>query len=158
MSVSIGFSTKRGSFLSSIIRWATGSKVSHIWILSDIFGVPCVVEASEKGFFPSSSLARFEKDNEVVFLFPVEHDLSEGLRWAANHFGERYDFAGLFGMIRVLLGRLFHRRWKNPWNNRKALFCAEAIAEVLKRSAYPKSEALRPADVGPEDIRKFLSE
>lgn len=157
MKISIGFSTNKTNIFSKIIRWATGSKVRHVWLLADIFGVPCVVEASEKGFFPSMSLERFRRKNEIVLLVPIEHDLSEGLAWAATHFGDRYDFEGLFGMIKVLIGRVLHKAWKNPWNNRRALFCAEVIAEIFRRSRFPGAGALHPAETGPEDLRRFLT-
>lgn len=154
--VAIGFSTVRKNPISALIRWATGAKVSHVWLLVRLFGVLTVIEASEKGFIPSMSYARFAKKNDVVSIVVLEHDMHVGLAWAAQHFGERYDAAGLFGMLWVLIGSVFHRRWKNPLDDRKALFCSEAIAEILKRSSYPGAEAFVPEETTPEQLMKFF--
>jgi hypothetical protein len=154
--IAIGFSTRKKNILSTIIRWATGSKASHVWLLTSLFGVPCVVEASDFGFFPSMTFERFKQANEIVSLIPIEQSLDEGLTWAAKSFGERYDYTGLFGMIVVMLGRFFHRRWKNPLDNRKALFCSEAIASVLVLSRYPNSEQLVPEETTPDQLLQLL--
>lgn len=154
--VAIGFSTVRKNPISALIRWATGAKASHVWLLVRLFGVLTVIEASEKGFIPSMSYARFAKKNDVVSVVVVEHDMHVGLSWAAQHFGERYDAAGLFGMLWVMIGSWFHRRWRNPTDDRKALFCSEAIAEVLRRSNYPGAETFVPQETTPKQLYDFF--
>lgn len=154
--VYVGFSTVPSNPISRIVRAVTGSDASHVWLVVSLFGVRCVVEAGDFGFFPSMTFDRFRKKNQVVDFFPIRHDLRAGLHWAANHFGEKYDYGGLIGMAPVMLGRFFHRRWRNPFGSRNALFCSEAISEIFKRSRVPGFQKFVPEETTPEQIRTVL--
>ncbi len=154
--VYIGFSDQAWNPLSWIVSIFTKSRASHVWLVTSLFDTKCVVEAGAFGFFPSRTLKRFRAKNRIVSLIPIQHDLTPGMRWAAESFGERYDYGGLFGMVVVVAGRFFHRRWRNPIGSRHALFCSEAVAEILKRSGYPGAEAFVPEETTPEQILKFL--
>ena len=154
--IAIGFSTQTWSPVSALIRFVTRSKATHVWVLANLFGVPCVIEASEKGFLPSMTFDQFLKKNALVTLVPIAPSLDVGLRWAAKNFGEAYDFTGLFGMAWVMLGRFLHRRWRNPFDSRKALFCSEAIAKILSISGFPGAEFLVPEETTPQQLLELL--
>lgn len=154
--IAIGFSTQKWNPISALMRLITGSRASHVWVLANLFGVPCVIEASEKGFLPSMTFEKFSKKNEVIALIPIAQSLDVGLRWAAKNFGDAYDYTGLFGMVWVMLGRFFHRRWKNPIDSRKALFCSEAITKVLCVSSFPGADRLVAEETTPEQLLRLL--
>jgi len=77
---------------------------------------------------------------------------------AGRYLGSHYDFFGLFGMSFVSLGRVLRRKWKNPCNSTKAMFCSELVATVLKDSRYPKTETgdFVPSKLSPQDLLEFM--
>ena len=84
--------------------------------------------------------------------------LDAGVREAGTWLGEWYDFTCLFGTIFPILGRWLKAKWKNPFNNSRALFCSEAVTKVPQVSKYPRSEFLVPENTTPQDLLVFLTE
>ena len=84
--------------------------------------------------------------------------LTPDLGYALEMVGERYDYSGLLGMVWVMIGRMLHRKWNNPTNSRKALFCSEMVVLLLQKSDYPNAGVLEPRNTTPHDIMKFLME
>ena len=152
--VHIGFSTTN-QLISRIIRFFTGSKVSHCFMLFELFEQAWVLEA---GFFGISlkPLKKFQKSDTVVALVPVplaEEDVAR----AMQALGEKYDFGGLLGSIFPLIGKWFKQKWKNPWNNSKALFCSEFCLKSLQEAGFPGADQLDPASTTPQDLLDFLT-
>ena len=136
----VGFSTGK-SLLSRIIRWLTQSSVSHAWLLYfDVdFGCDMVLESTLEGvrIIPYDV---FKKNNIIVKVAIPSCNLKQGLAKAGSILGEHYDFTGLFGMLWVLFGRWFKKKWQNPLDNAHSLFCSEFVARVLWWSSYPGTE------------------
>lgn len=153
----IGFSTRRGSFLSWLIRKATGSRVSHTWLLdtSTFYGVPMVIETALEGF-RGEAYESFQRSNDVLAVFEVGAPLDAQMPTVAKWLGKRYDTEGLLGSAWVQLGRRLHRVWQNPWQNQDALFCSEAVAKVLVAAEHPGFEDAVPEQMTPQDIYEKL--
>jgi len=156
--IRIGFSTHQNNVMSRLIRWFTGSKVSHTWLLIEdaFFGVEMVMEATETGFrlIPYTNFKA--EGNDIVAVLDPAHPLDAGVRQAALWLGERYDFTGLFGSAFVLLGRWLKRKWRNPFDAPQSMFCSEAVTRVLQAAAYPGAQNLDPAATTPQDLLDFL--
>jgi len=159
MSTRIGFSTSKTSWISCIIRWFTRSTVSHCFLVYyDAEWKRDMIMESEGGLGGSVRIVRFNPDNpDIVNLFTPRHDIEHGMQQMAEKLGELYDYGGLFGMAWVMVGRWLKRKWKNPWNSSKALWCSELVAEVMKDSGYPGSGVFEDATVtSPEDLYEFF--
>ena len=154
----IGFSTTN-RFLSKVIRWITRSKVSHTWLLyyDDDFDCDMVMEATIEGFrlIPFES---FKVKNIAIELFTPKHSLAAGFKAAGKKLGSKYDVKGLFGAIVPIIGKWFSRKWHNPFHSSKALFCSEAMVDVMKDSSYPGWESFEPEDINPQALRDFFAE
>ncbi|MGC4114605.1 MAG: hypothetical protein QM765_08345 [Myxococcales bacterium] len=155
--VKIGFSTARGNPASLIIRALTGSKASHAWLLVrvDPFGQDFVFEASEYGV-RLVPWGQFRRQNRIVAVFEPQVSLEPAMQKAGELLGAYYDFKGLVGMAFVILGRWLRRKWRNPLNTAKAMWCSELVAKVLKWAHHPGVEDLAPTRTSPQDLLDLL--
>jgi hypothetical protein len=147
--------SRTGHPLSRFIRWATGSFCSHVALLytEPTMGIDVVLEANEDGF-GMLSLEQWRQRNEEVYRIDVPADLGTGLRAVAVELGERYDVEGLVGMAVVMLGRWLRRRWRNPWQSRRAMFCSELVSRVLIAGGWPVE--VDPSATSPHDLYVLL--
>lgn len=153
----IGFSTARGNPFSFLIRKISGSKASHAWLMLRVepFGHEFVFEATEWGvrLMPWGT---FRRQNRIVAVFEPQVPLDAAMPKAGAHLGAYYDFPGLVGMAFVILGRWFKRKWRNPFNSAKAMWCSELVAKVLKWADHPGVEKLSPTRTSPQDLLDLL--
>lgn len=154
----VGFSTQN-SLPSRIIRKITKSSVSHAWLLlrGSFMGLDMVLEASSSGFH-LTPYETFRSRNIIVETVEPVAPLDDGVRLAASWLGSRYDFTGLLGSVIVQIGRWLRRKWRNPFDASRAMFCSEAIVYVLRAAKYPGAEGLDPSGTSPEDLLDFLTE
>lgn len=165
--VKVGFSTSTG-WVSGIIRWATGSKISHTWILLDldnpIYGQKkWVLEAQITGY----RLIPFEGylvGNKLVGIVPLDHSVEQGLERAMGWLGGNYDVGGVVGDLAVEVERKLKSRWRwlhlkvrNPLHEARAMYCSEAITFVLQASNYPGADKLIGENTTPQDLYNFLT-
>jgi hypothetical protein len=134
--VHVGFSTK-GGWLSRGIRWVTGSRASHCFVVyqCDVFGQEMVLEASANGF-RIIAWRRWDRANRLIALYRLnlpEEDVRAGLEQLSNRLGDAFDRLSLLGF---LLRRLFRLR-RVPFNSREKLVCSEAVALFLNWSGIP---------------------
>jgi hypothetical protein len=115
-----------------------------------------VMDAHETGF-RLVPLDLFSQKNEIIDIIDPQINLDEGIRHAARYIGIHYDFAGLFGVSWVLLGRALRCRWKNPFQSSDSVFCSESIVRALQHIGFPGSELLDPEGTTPDQLRKFLT-
>jgi hypothetical protein len=157
--VRVGFSTRTRNLMSRAIRWLTGSKASHAWLLVEdtFFGIDMVMEATEVGFrlIPFDNFKA--EGNDIVALLEAPYPLDEGVHAAARWIGERYDFAGLLGSAFVLLGRWLRKKWRNPMASSRSMFCSEAVVRVMQAAGYPGSESFDPEATTPQDLLDFFA-
>lgn len=156
--IRVGFSTHEKNVMSRMIRWLTGSKASHAWLLVEdtFFGLEMVMEATETGFrlIPYDNFKA--EGNDIVTVLEPPYALDVGVQQAARWLGESYDFAGLFGSVLVLLGRWLKRKWRNPVASSKSMFCSEAVVRVMVAASYPGAEAFDPEGTTPQDLLDFF--
>lgn len=157
--IGVGFSTRPRNVVSRLVRWITGSKASHAWLTFEdtFFGLPMVMEATETGF-RILPLANFKAEgNEIIAIVEPPYPLDDGLRAAVHWVGDGYDFAGLFGAVVVVIGRWFRRKWRNPLDSSRSMFCSEAVVRVLQAAKYPGVEGFDPSATTPQDLLDFFS-
>jgi len=158
MSTRIGFSTSKTSWISRIIRWFTRSTVSHCFIVDhdDEWKRDMIME-SEGGMGGSVRIVKFNPDSpSIVKLVTPRHDIEAGMNKMVDHLGDVYDYGGLFGMAWVILGRWLRKKWANPWQSSRAMFCSELVAQVLVDSGYPGAQRFDPATTDPELLLRFF--
>jgi len=155
MSTRIGFTTSKTSWISRIIRWFTAGRSSHTFVVyHDVdFERDMIMEATEGGF-KITPFSRYE--SSLVAIFTPKYSIEVGLRKSVDWLGEGYDYAGLFGMAWVELGRWLKRKWRNPWRDSKTMFCSEAVARIMIDSDYPGTKGWDPQSIDPEMLLDFF--
>ena len=157
--VKIGFCTSDW-WVSRVIRYFTKAKVSHAYLVFDdpgcLFGAQ-VFEAAWCGFRISTRSILTRGTTRIVQEIPVAIDPSAALgvceRWA----GTPYDYLGLLGEAVVQVGRLFGKRWRNPFAGAHHMFCSEACVYVLAACGEPRVAGLDARSTSPEDLLEILS-
>ena len=140
-SITIGFSTT-DKLISKIIRWITGSKISHAWIgyYDETLGQRMVLQAEAWGY-ETRPWTRWIKQNKWVaeFIVPGRDKAKLALQNIATFLGVKYDYGAAF-----LLGfRRWFGRWiKLPYRNPGKLMCTEAVVKFLKIGGYPVADDL----------------
>lgn len=158
MSTRIGFSTSKTSWISRIIRWFTSSTVSHTFIVYyDAEWKRDMVMESEGGAGGSVRIVKFNPNSSsIVKLVTPKHDIEVGMNKMVDRLGDVYDYKGLFGMAWVELGKWLKKKWSNPWQSSKAMFCSELVAQVMIDSEYPGTKGMDPGSTDPEMLLKFF--
>lgn len=153
----IGFSRGK-QIISHIIMWATGGKVSHAFIVyfDEDFQADYIFEATTWGI-RIVPFETYKKKYNVVAVYSPGHPLTRGFLELGLWIGRKYDFTGLVGMLFVLFGRFLQCKWKNFMAAPKAMFCSEAVSNVLLWSNYPNFN-LDPGTVDPKQLMNFCNE
>jgi hypothetical protein len=116
-----------------------------------------MVMESEGGMGGSVRLTQFDdKALSLVKIVTPKHSIETGMTKMVSHLGDVYDYKGLIGMAWVEIGRWLKRKWKNPWNDSKALFCSELVTQVLIDSEYPGSSGMDPTSMDPQMLLEFF--
>lgn len=127
----VGFGYDGRSWLSRLIAWFSGGRVSHAFFLlcDPVFGWE-VLGCEARGFYPMP--ASVWSPSYVCDLFAVPH-LEDALRANRAALGAPYDFGGLLGMTWVQAIRYFlKRRVANPLTHVGAWFCSAIVAQVME--------------------------
>jgi hypothetical protein len=155
--IRVGFSTS-SAWYSRVIRWFTKAKCSHAFLVADVMGVELVLEEGMTGY-STRTLANMVRSGSVIIqIFDPAVPLDKGVTWSMSRLGQRYDYAGLFGMAWVMFWRAFKKRVRNPFASHHAMFCSEEVVRVLQESGYPGADTLDAPSTDPETLRLFLTE
>jgi hypothetical protein len=156
----VGFSTPNWfNPVSWLVRKITGSKVSHAWFLyhDADWDMEMVVEAHEVGF-RLIPFERFKKYNVIVALYSPRRPIDEGLKKVAQKFlSTHYDYAGLIGGAVVALGKIFKRKWKNPFRSSTHVYCSEAMALAMKWSPGYEDLDVDTDMVEPRELNEYFA-
>jgi hypothetical protein len=161
--VHVGFSTPRlWNPVSALIRWMTGSRTSHAWLLVEdpLFRLRLVLEAHSTGF-RLVSFTRFVVSNKVVALVVPNpaYPLAGALPAAGEWLGTKFDMLGLFGIFLTLVARWFVQRpWRNPFPTAGAMFCSEAVVRTLKEAHYPGACMLSDEETTPAELLQWFKD
>lgn len=150
--VLIGFTTS-ASKISTIIEDATRAKVSHAYIVVD--GLPFIGHEIYEAAWCGFRISTRAKVGTIVTEIPVDVNPENAITLLRAWLETPYDYAGLFGELPVCIGRLFGRRWRNPWASAHHMFCSEAATYLLQICAG--SPALK-AKIGHLDARSTSPE
>lgn len=152
--VIVGFSTQSGAF-SSLIKFATNSKVSHSYIR-----IP-VPEYNESMVFQASGLSVnycnfkiFQEKSKVMEEYEIEvdeetYEYGEMLR--VMEAGKPYSMKELVGLLWILVMRGFGVRAKNPFRDGSASYVCVELA-MLCVGLQADSE-----NVTQEDFRRWCA-
>lgn len=152
--ITVGFSSA-DTLVSWLIRRATGSRVSHCFVVREVLGVECALEAVASGF-RAIPMSVFSEGNKIVDIVSVDCDPSLDEPILGTMLGHPYDFLGLLGFLVVLLGRKLGRHWRNPVRGSGRLFCSESVVRLLSAVGVPGAADLDPEMCSPEDVLVFL--
>lgn len=156
--IRIGFSTVNNSPISWLVRKITGSKCSHAFFVyyDEDLETDIVMEASDVGF-RNIPLSRFMQANNVVAILAPKSPIDVGFKYVAlTYLGTAFDYTGLLGNGPILLGRWLKRKWHNPWNSPKSVFCSESGVIALQKSNVAGANTLVAADTNPQDLLDFM--
>lgn len=157
---SIGFSRQKGSLLSKAIRWFTGSKWSHTFI---VYQVDPEILVAEAGTFEVVlvPITKYEsKKYETTFFFPDRipfQEVQAGINRARKDIGKVYGWLQILGFIPVVIAkRLLGLKIKNSM--RGGIICSELVLECL-RGMEPGNrwDHMQKDSVSPEDLFEELS-
>lgn len=134
--------TTSSSPLSWLIRWATGSKVSHVGIGTTLHGVPVVIHA-DVGGVQVATRAKFLQHQSIYAEFsPIDEPVDLRMSAAVLSIGEGYDYFGLFGLAVVVLAwRWLRLRLRNFAASPRAVVCSELVTRAL---GLPNADATSP--------------
>ena len=159
MKGTIGFCTKRANFISKVIRWFTGSKWSHTYVIRQVAPDILVLEAS-KFQVQIVPINKYEsRKYKNVFFLPEGYDpaaVDRGLEKAGAKIEQNYGWLQLLGFIPVIIARrLLGMRIKNL--ARGGVVCSELVLQFLK-GMDPEGpwKSLQKDTTSPEDLYPLI--
>jgi hypothetical protein len=150
----VGFSTTN-KLVSRIIRWVTRAKVSHTFLLVEMFERDWVIGAEFQGLI-MLPLEKFQKNNTIKAIYGVPELTDSHLAVVMENLGDSYDFGGLIGGIFPQIGKWFKQKWNNPFAKKKALICSEFVTLALQECKLDGAENLDPTAISPQELEDFL--
>jgi len=145
------FLTSR-SWISSAIRWVTGSEASHVAICLELQGIPVFLHATVGGV-QVSLRSKMMLGHSLVAEYECLTIPKGYVVGAAAHLGDRYDYVGIFGFALVIAARRIGRRIRNPFASPRAEVCSELVLSLDPRGeCVPPWAFLDPERTTPEDL------
>jgi len=158
--ISIGFGTNR-KWTSCLIRWATGSEYSHVWVEyeSSVWGGTWVAHAGPKGVVKETQENVYKKYPKHR-IYDFSGDLTKGLHAVKGDVGADYDYRSVIwnGLLLVLYTAT---RWNYLHSlvtrNTSKLSCSEFVAKILKECGVEGTETFDPELTTPGDLERFCA-
>lgn len=156
----IAFSTCN-ALVSRIIRWITGGKFSHVFIVLDSTPDPTVgdykiLEASWSGVM-ITSIEKYRKGYEVELVTLEKIDPSKtdlAITSCTLLLGQPYGYGQMLAMIPVVIAKKLGCRWRNAVVD--GVVCSELVSKyigfIMNNQFFLKKED----EVTPEDIYKYV--
>lgn len=117
--------------LAALIRWSTGSDVSHCAIGVQLCGVEVVIEATILGV-EMTTWDRWRDDHRLICAIEVPDTRADGaLPTYLKALGEGYDYSGLFGYFPIFIARWLKRRIRNPLASPTRTVCSELLVRGM---------------------------
>lgn len=156
--IQIGFGTNQ-QLHSRLIRWATDSPWSHVWIeyWSHIWGGPWAAHAGPTGVVKVPLEQVWTKYPERIRFDCISLG-GDGFAWARNYIGAPYDYGAIWN------GLLFaiHRSTKWEWlrhialRNTAKFTCSEFVTGFLQASGIPDVVGLEPELTTPGELYRII--
>lgn len=133
---------KGTGLVSSVIKWWTRSKYSHVALI-----------LNEKVMFASvpnkgTMFIRIwdKSDYDTFDVLITEEQYSELFKYCTDENGCDYDWIGIILSQIVAMNRESDTKW----------FCSEFVISALIKIGVSPNVGLRPSRFSPEDIHKFI--
>jgi hypothetical protein len=148
MKVVLGFSRNKKPF-SLLIQLFTSSKLAHTYLRLDFPKYQkSIIYHAQSLHVHCLNANDFYLKNEIVAEFEVEVGVSayrNGTNFYLENVGKPYSIFQCVGLLWVLLGRRFGKKWSNPFSNGgRGMICSELNAMFL---GMPLAEDVTPSDV-----------
>lgn len=155
--ICIGFSRGR-SVRSKLIRWATGTEWSHVWIEypSHVWGGRWVAHSAENGVVKVPA-EPYLASCETVKRFEAQVDLTKGLRACREFVGRDYDYKVIWNALLLVVHRWTSWKWLLGLASRdiSRMTCSEFVATILKKAGLPEARGMEPEFITPGDLFKL---
>ena len=167
----IGFGTNE-KWTSKLIRWATRSEWSHVWIEypSGVWGGRWVAHSWADGVV-KVPLERVEAAYPKRVVYECRADLTEGLKWARQYITAGYDYGVIWNGLLLALHRATGWDWLTRIVARNAAkySCSEFVSGIFKASEVRGVESsgvvggdtadrFDPELTTPGDLAKFCAD
>lgn len=155
--ICIGFGAS-DSVRSKLIRWATKSDWSHVWVeyQSRAWGGYWAAHSTEKGVVKEPA-ARVKRRYNRAVLFEAKFDLTPGMSSARTLVGKPYDFMVIWNALLLILSRWIRYGWLVQYVSRdlSKVTCSEFVATIIKRSGLQEAKGLDPELTTPGDLHRL---
>jgi hypothetical protein len=162
MMICIGFGTNE-KWTSKLVRWATKSKWSHVWIEypSGVWGGRWVAHAWAGGVvkIPLEQVEAAYPIRKVYECRVCVNKLMPGFDWARQYIGAKYDYGVVWNGLMLVLYRAtgWKRLWKMLIRNSSKLSCSEFASGFLKAAGVDGTKGLDPEFTTPGILDEFCS-
>jgi hypothetical protein len=147
------------SLRARLIRWATKSKWSHVWIEypSEMWGGWWAAHSAEDGVVkvPHNRLwSRYPKRT----MYELDVPLDLGFEWARRVIGARYDYGVIWNALLLVLFRATRWEWLYQVVARNAarFSCSEFVAGFLKAAGTEGTEHWDVELMPPEALYRYM--
>jgi len=116
---------------AKLIRWGTGSSISHMAISASKNLDSLVVQSNLSKGVHETTLAKFLEHYEMVIAFETSGELPSRFFEVRKMVGKHYDWKGIgYYAIAVLWFKKILRRklpFKNKWADKNDFYCSELV-------------------------------
>lgn len=130
----VGFCTDKSDWISTVIRWLTWWKHSHVVLVSP--DARQFIEATHGKGVVLGNLCEFLDRDGAELRIIRDHDPDEVWSLALSQVGKPYDWRYTFGW-------LFHRDWQDP----KSWSCSELISWATELFPAEFNGRISPRDI-----------
>jgi hypothetical protein len=147
--------TASNAWLSRLIRWLSGGRVSHCLIQhpSQVWGGDWVTEAT----WPMVLQRPAEKGRHHIHSeFICRFDAPPALQKIRREVGKWYAFEGFF-LIGwwLLIKKIFKTRIRHPLHSTKGDICSELLVKFFQAAQLPDANKLDPDYTTPEKVLRY---
>jgi hypothetical protein len=139
------------SWISKVIQFVTGGKVTHAMIGGfNVEGVDVVLHSATSGvvFLPREKAL---VGCNVVGEFTIGREVN--VKQLIGDLGQPYDYLEMFGYAWVYLGKLIKQRWHNPLGSQQSFVCVELVLSMN----LPELNQLDVHATSPQDLYNACS-
>lgn len=147
--------TASDRWLSRVIRWLSGGRVSHCFIQhpSQVWGGEWATEAT----WPIVLQRPAEKARHCIFAeYACQFDATPALQKIRKEVGKWYSFDGFFLMgWWLLIKKIFKTRIRHPFHSTKGDICSELLVKFFRSAILPGADKLDPDYTTPEGVLRY---
>jgi hypothetical protein len=157
--VRVGFGTN-DKLTSRLIRWATRSPWSHVWLeySSGVWGGQWAAHSWADGVV-KVPLEQVHSTYPRRVVYECSLDLASGFQWARGHIGADYDYGVIWNGLLLVVHRA--TGWKWLWEivarNAAKFSCSEFVAGLLKAAGAEVVKGVEPELTTPGELERLCA-